>query len=117
MKILDDQDVTALQCMSEWCVRSKKTILGVSNFVLTQWCLNEMNACQSTSVFWIITDITQSADTADTDQFITSLETAVQCEDNKEDEDKKIQSDAEKCCDTFSDLLENEESLRMNCTE
>ena len=62
-------------------------------------------------------NITQSADTADTDQFITLLETAAQCEDNKEDEDEEIQSDAEKCCDAFSDFLKNEEPLRMNCTE
>ena len=45
------------------------------------------------------------------------LETAAQCEDDEENEDKEIQSDAEKCCDAFSDSLENKEPLRMNCTE
>ena len=68
-------------------------------------------------MLWIVTDTAQSADTADTDQLITLLETAVQCKDNKEDEDKKIQSDVKKCCDASDDSLENEESFRMNCTE
>ena len=53
----------------------------------------------------------------DTDQLITLLETAAQCKDDEEDEDKKIQSDTEKCCDASDDFLENKEPLRMNCIE
>ena len=117
LRILDNQDITTLQCMSEWCAESEETIFDVSDFVSTQQHSNETDACQSTFMFWIVINTAQSADTADTDQFITSLEIAAQCKDDKENKDKKIQSDVKECCDTFSDLLENEEFLRMNCTE